>query len=126
MASFSAGGFSSSWIDALKGLAAIAVVIAASRVLVRPALKFIAVHGSRAIEVAPVRARAVVDPTGCGDAYRAGFAHGLARGRSLGICARLGSVMGALLVEKHGTQSLTLAPGEMEAHYERAYGERLA
>jgi adenosine kinase len=82
-------------------------------------------RGSRAIDVAPMRARSVVDPTGCGDAYRAAFAVGLARGRSLATCARMGSVMGALLVEKHGTQSLTLAPGELEAHYERAFGEPL-
>jgi adenosine kinase len=80
---------------------------------------------SAALEVAPVRARSVVDPTGAGDAYRAGFARGLALGRPLGICARMGSVLGALLVERYGTQSLTLAPGEVEAHYERAYGEPL-
>lgn len=82
-------------------------------------------RGARAHEVAPMRARSVVDPTGCGDAYRAAFAVGLARGRSLATCARMGSVMGALLVERHGTQSLTLAPGEFEAHYERAFGEIL-
>jgi adenosine kinase len=78
-----------------------------------------------AIEVAPVRAREVVDPTGCGDAYRAAFAAGLARGRSLGICARMGSVLGALMAERHGTQSLALAPGEFAEHYARAYRERL-
>jgi adenosine kinase len=77
----------------------------------------------RASEVTPVRARSLVDPTGCGDAYRAGFAYGLARGLSLGRCARIASVMGALLAERHGTQSLTLAPGELAEHYERAYGE---
>jgi len=82
-------------------------------------------RGTRATQVAPMRARSVVDPTGCGDAYRAAFAVGLARGRSLATCARMGSVMGALLVEKHGTQSLALAQGEFEAHYERAFGERL-
>jgi hypothetical protein len=37
----------------------------------------------------------------------------------------MGSVLGALLVERHGTQSLTLAAGELEAHYERAHGEPL-
>jgi adenosine kinase len=78
-----------------------------------------------AIEVAPVRAREVVDPTGCGDAYRAAFAAGLARGRSLGICARMGSVLGALMAERHGTQSLALTPREFAAHYARAYGEPL-
>jgi adenosine kinase len=80
----------------------------------------------RVFEVPPVPARSVVDPTGCGDAYRAGFAHGLARGRSLAVCGRLGSVLGSLLVERHGTQSLTLAPGELEGHLRRAFGEGFA
>jgi adenosine kinase len=83
-------------------------------------------RGSAAVEIAPMRARQLVDPTGCGDAYRAGFAHGLARGRSLASCARMGSVLGALLAERHGTQSLALAPGEFEGHYRREFGEQLA
>jgi adenosine kinase len=82
-------------------------------------------RSSAAIEIAPARAREVVDPTGCGDAYRAAFAHGLARGRSLAVCARMGSVLGALMAERHGTQSLTVTPGEFAAHYERAFGEAL-
>jgi len=82
-------------------------------------------RGRAAREIASVPARELVDPTGCGDAYRAGFAHGLARALPLASCARIGSVMGALLAERHGTQSLTLAPGELAAHYERAYGEPL-
>ncbi len=81
---------------------------------------------ARVTEIPPLRARSVVDPTGCGDAYRAGFAHGLLRGRPLAQCARMGSVMGALLVERHGTQSLRLAPGEFTEHYRRAFGEDAA
>jgi hypothetical protein len=34
--------------------------------------------------------------------------------------------MGALLVERHGTQSLRLAPGEFAEHYQRAFGEAAA
>ena len=90
-------------------------------------------HGSRildaktaALEVAPVRARQLVDPTGCGDAYRAAFAVGLAGGQALGRCARMGSVMGALMAEQKGTQSLALTAAEFAAHYQRAYGEKLA
>ncbi len=76
----------------------------------------------RTTEIPPVAAREVIDPTGCGDAYRAGFAHGLARGLSLSTCGRIGSLLGSLLVERHGTQSLALAPGELEACYRRAFG----
>jgi adenosine kinase len=79
-----------------------------------------------AVEIPPVRAREVVDPTGCGDAYRAAFAAGLARGLSLGTCARMGSVLGALMAERHGTQSLTVTPAEFAAHYRQSFGEPLA
>jgi adenosine kinase len=79
----------------------------------------------RVSEIAPVVARAVLDPTGCGDAYRAAFAHGFERGLSLATCAKMGSVLGSLLVERHGTQTLTLATGEFDAHYQRAFGETI-
>jgi adenosine kinase len=64
----------------------------------------------------------VVDPTGCGDAYRAGFLLGLRRGLSLETCGRLGSLMGSLMVEKEGTQSLTLDLDGFRALYEREFG----
>jgi adenosine kinase len=77
--------------------------------------------GARACEIPVVPARAVVDPTGCGDAYRAGLLHGLARGLALETCGRLGSLLGSLAVEHEGTQGLALAPGELAARYERAF-----
>jgi adenosine kinase len=63
-----------------------------------------------------------VDPTGCGDAYRAGLLHGLARGLALETCGRLGSLLGSLSVEREGTQGLELAPGELPERFERAFG----
>jgi adenosine kinase len=78
--------------------------------------------GARALEIPAVPARAVVDPTGCGDAYRAGLLHGLARGLALETCGRLGSLLGSLSVEREGTQVLALAPGELAERFERAFG----
>ncbi len=74
-------------------------------------------------QVAPVRAARVVDPTGCGDAYRAGLLRGLRRGASFELAARMGSLMGALLVERQGTQSLTLGEGEFAERFRQAFGE---
>jgi adenosine kinase len=82
-------------------------------------------EGSRTRAIPPVPARSLVDPTGCGDAYRAGLAHGMRRGLPLEKCARMGSLMGSLLVERHGTQSLSLAPGEFAERYRAAFGEEL-
>ena len=78
--------------------------------------------GPRRFEIPAVPARAVVDPTGCGDAYRAGLLHGLARGLALETCGRLGSLLGSLSVEREGTQGLELAPGELLERFERAFG----
>ncbi len=83
-------------------------------------------QGAKTQQIPPVAAREVIDPTGCGDAYRAGLAHGLRRGFALEKCARLGSLMGSLLVERQGTQSLTLARGEFAERYRSAFGEDLA
>jgi len=77
------------------------------------------------IQVDPAAAEEVVDPTGCGDAFRAAFLHGLLCGLPLDTCARMGNLMGALMVERHGTQSLTLDRVEFEERFRAAYGAEL-
>jgi adenosine kinase len=52
--------------------------------------------------VSPVEA---VDPTGCGDAYRAGFLKGYVDGLDIEFCAQMGALMGMFAVEKTGTQN---------------------
>jgi adenosine kinase len=52
-----------------------------------------------------VAASAVVDPTGCGDAFRAGLLFGLERGWPLERCAELGNRLGALKISCRGGQN---------------------
>jgi adenosine kinase len=59
--------------------------------------------------VPPVKARAVVDPTGCGDAWRGALLFGLEQGWSLERCAALGNQVGALKIASRGPQNYTLA-----------------
>jgi len=73
-------------------------------------------------EVPAVVAREVVDPTGCGDAWRAGYLLGRRRGLPLRDCAQIGSLMGSLMVEKSGTQTLAFELDEFRARYEREFG----
>jgi adenosine kinase len=62
------------------------------------------VNGER--EVVPgVTAEAVVDPTGCGDAFRGALLYGLERGWSLARCAALGNRVGALKIAQAGPQN---------------------
>ena len=58
--------------------------------------------------VPPVKAAAVVDPTGCGDAWRGALLHGLEQGWSLPDCAALGNRVGALKVAQRGPQNYVL------------------
>lgn len=77
------------------------------------------------VEIPAVAAERVVDPTGAGDAYRAGLLYGMARGLPLETAARIGSLMGALQVAHPGTQALTFDGAEFPALYERAFGAPL-
>jgi len=58
--------------------------------------------------VPPVKAAAVVDPTGCGDAWRGALLHGLESGWTLTECAALGNRMGALKIAQRGPQNYTV------------------
>lgn len=75
------------------------------------------------VEIAPVPAVDVVDPTGCGDAYRAGILYALANDQSLEAGARIGSLIASLKVRVPGPQGLELSTEEFHAAYRKVYGE---
>jgi adenosine kinase len=56
-------------------------------------------------EIPPAHEHSVIDPTGCGDAYRAGLIHGIMQGQDWPTIGRMASLMGALKVEHPGTQN---------------------
>ena len=58
--------------------------------------------------VPPQQAKAIVDPTGCGDAWRGALLYGLEKGWSLGRCAELGNKVGAIKIASRGPQNYTL------------------
>jgi adenosine kinase len=64
---------------------------------------------------------AVVDPTGCGDAYRAGLIHGLLHGLDWEPTGRIASLMGALKIESRGTQNHRFTRAEFERRLAAAY-----
>jgi adenosine kinase len=66
------------------------------------------VDGDKTV-VPPVKAGEVVDPTGCGDAWRGALLHGLEQGWSLARCAELGNRVGALKIASRGPQNWRLA-----------------
>lgn len=67
----------------------------------------------------------VIDPTGAGDAYRAGFLYGLARKWDLEACGQLGAACSAYVVEKPGTQTHSFKRSEITTRYEHSFGKTL-
>jgi adenosine kinase len=72
--------------------------------------------------IAPAGARAVEDPTGAGDAYRAGLLHGILNDLDLVTCCRIGSVMGAIKVEYQGPQNHSPLFEHIQERFFNAYG----
>jgi adenosine kinase len=82
-------------------------------------------HDGRCMDIAAARADAVVDPTGCGDAFRAGLLHGMARGWSWEKSARLACVMGALKIAHRGGQNHRPSRTEIASRMREAFGETI-
>ena len=76
-------------------------------------------------EVGAVKPDALVDPTGCGDAYRAGLLYGMARGWDWRKCAQLASVMGSIKIAHRGGQNHRPSRGDIAAKLSAAFGETL-
>lgn len=74
------------------------------------------------IEVPPARIGRVVDPTGCGDAYRAGLIYGIMAGLDLATTGRIASLMGAIKIESHGTQNHRFTMDEFRTRYRETFG----
>ena len=73
------------------------------------------------IEIPCAKPKAVVDPTGCGDAYRAGLIHGLLHGLDWQTTGRIASVMGAIKIEALGTQNHKFTPAEFQQRLAAAF-----
>ncbi len=81
-------------------------------------------HGRRhEIPVAP--AAHVADPTGCGDAYRAGLLFGIARGLDWDTTGRIAALLAAIKIEHHGTQLHHCGADELSDRFRAAFGYAL-
>ncbi|OGG49892.1 hypothetical protein A2763_01770 [Candidatus Kaiserbacteria bacterium RIFCSPHIGHO2_01_FULL_54_36] len=80
--------------------------------------------GTVHVEACP--AQALVDPTGAGDAYRAGYIKGMIMGFPAESCARLASVVAAYVVETYGTQTHKFTMEDVKHRYKKTYGVELS
>jgi adenosine kinase len=88
-------------------------------------------HGSqihtaeKTIDVPPAHERRVTDPTGCGDAFRAGLIYGIEKGYDWLTIGRMGNLMGALKVEHPGTQNQRFDFDEFNEQFKQQFGYAL-
>lgn len=71
--------------------------------------------------VPAVNVENVIDPTGAGDAFRAGFIYGYVRGWQVEQCAQLAATVAAFALEKFGTQEHHFTKEELSTRYQKAY-----
>lgn len=72
--------------------------------------------------IAPGKPKEVLDPTGAGDAYRAGFLAGYLKELDLQLCGQMGSIASCFAIEKYGTTSHSFSEEEFQQRYKQTYG----
>jgi len=94
-------------------------------VLTRGAEGSVIYADGKRFDIPCAKARAVVDPTGCGDAYRAGLLHGIASGFDWPKAGRLASLMGAIKVASRGAQNHAVTGDEIRNLFRANFGSEL-
>jgi len=79
----------------------------------------------RRIPVPATHAAQLLDPTGCGDAYRAGLLYGLLRDCDWETTGKIAALMGAIKIAHRGTQNHRFTEAEFAAQFEQAFGHKL-
>jgi len=77
------------------------------------------------IDIPCAKAEKLADPTGCGDAYRAGLMHGIMHGKDWETTGRIASLLGAIKIEQHGTQNHSFTAEEFAQHFEAAFDQKM-
>ncbi len=82
-------------------------------------------RGAEKISVKAAKPKNVSDPTGAGDAYRAGLIKGLIKGYNLKTCGQLGALAAVYTVERFGTQTHRFTLSEFRKRYQDNFKEKL-
>ncbi|MCY3769704.1 MAG: carbohydrate kinase family protein [Gammaproteobacteria bacterium] len=83
-------------------------------------------HGGNCTHIPPVRVSGIHDPTGCGDAFRAGLLYGVSHQWDWQSSGQLASLMGGIKIEHPGTQNHRPSQSDIEARYKENFGSTIA
>ncbi len=78
------------------------------------------------IDIPPAKPTKLADPTGCGDAYRAGLLYGLMNDMDWETTGRIASLMGAMKIAEHGTQNHSFERDEFEELFKESFGRSIS
>jgi adenosine kinase len=81
--------------------------------------------GGECLTIPCVKVDQVIDPTGCGDAFRAGMLFGLTNDMDWATTGRLSSLMGAIKITHQGGQNHVLSRAEIDERFYQAFGYRI-
>jgi adenosine kinase len=81
--------------------------------------------GAECLEIPAVTPSQALDPTGCGDAYRAGILYGIEHNLDWSVTGRIASLLGAIKIEKEGTQNHIVNRRDFATRYENEFGSFL-
>jgi len=76
-------------------------------------------------EIPSAKPESLEDPTGCGDAYRAGLLYGLMNDMDWETTGRIASLMGAIKIENHGTQNHSFTMDEFKARFKEEFDRKM-
>ncbi|WLE58009.1 carbohydrate kinase family protein [Burkholderia plantarii] len=79
-------------------------------------------HRDGTEQIPVVKAEQIVDPTGCGDAFRGGLLYGIEKGLDWATTGRLASLMGSIKIAHPGPQTYTLGRAEILSRFQSAFG----
>ncbi|MER2512563.1 MAG: carbohydrate kinase family protein [Nitrosomonas ureae] len=77
------------------------------------------------LEIPSVKPKEIIDPTGCGDAYRAGLLYGIVNNLDWQTTGQLSSLMGSLKIARRGGQNHQFSRNEIDQYYFESFGTRI-
>ncbi|MCF6252601.1 MAG: carbohydrate kinase family protein [Methylococcaceae bacterium] len=78
--------------------------------------------GGKCYDIPSAKAKELADPTGCGDAYRAGLLYGIMNDFDWQITGRIASLLGTIKIEHHGTQNHSFTMDSFKERYFESFG----
>ena len=118
--------YESQMLEQKTGLSAYAIADQVAALIVTWGAKGSVIYSKqRRIDVPAVATKVILDPTGCGDAYRAGLIYGLMQDKDLETAGNIASLMGSIKIASRGTQNHHFSREAFAQRFEQTFGYKM-